>query len=974
MQVTEPSIAWSREIASLLILLVASFNIAIADEAGDPAPNKPNAAQLQFFEERIRPVLVEHCYSCHSAEAKDVRGGLLLDSRDAILLGGDSGPALVAGKPESSLLLEAMRHESLEMPPDRKLPDNILNDFETWIQLGAVDPREGGVVRSKRSIDIDKGREFWSFRPVVKPAVPEAGDGWAISDVDRFVAAARSEAANTTTLATADEATPETLIRRLSFVLIGLPPTLDEQKHFIDAWKANPETAMSTTVDRLLASPQFGEHWGRHWMDVARYAESTGGGRSMMLPDAWRFRDYVIHSFNTDKSFQQLVREHLAGDLLPASTDKQRDEQVIGAGYLMLGAINYEEQDKEQLRMDVVDEQIDSMGRSFLGMTLGCCRCHDHKFDPIPTTDYYALGGIFRSTKSLTPGNVCGFVTTPLRVGFDRTALDQWIAKNKELERQISELKKPGREKNDRPGAPNRNVLTGIITDDSEAQLEGKWVASSFQQPFVGVGYHHSDSPRTGVSARFETQLPENGEYVVRMVVNHGESRSDKVPVVVTHADGESTVTVNQKSKPSGDGMFAELGRFRFEAAQQAVVVVKAAEASSGFVIVDSIQFLPISLLSPGERIAASSQIFADNAGKQTELRRLEAERKQHAKSKPEIPTAMCVEDEKSPADWHVHIRGEIRNLGPVVPRGFITVATPVSIGPTITTPNPSTTSGRLELAEWVASSSNPLTARVYVNRIWQHLIGEGIVRTPDNFGETGERPSHPELLDFLAATFVEDDAWSTKRMVRRLCLSRTFRMSSSSTAEQTAADPDNRLLTHAIRRRLDAEAVRDSLLQIAGSLDRSVQSGRTIAKVSTYDNEYRHSMYPTNVRSVFVPSFRNTMLDLFEVFDGANPNLVSGKRTRSTRPAQALYMLNSPFVMQQAQSAAREFLKSPPFEAKNPDISVRNAWQICMSREPTPKELSAILTAIGERPISEDAWTEVFHAMFASVDFRYLE
>lgn len=977
----------AAEIWGVLILLLMTFVAACGDEAASVESPAFDAAQLDFFEQRIRPVLVEHCYACHSADAKDVKGGLLLDSREAILTGGDSGPALVAGQPEESLLLEAMRHQSLEMPPDRKLPGNILSDFETWIRAGAADPRTGSAARSKRTIDIDKGREFWSFRPVVKPPIPASGAGWALSEIDRFVAAKQAdgdlpvtdaaaslEGSVDASFPVAEDASPDVLIRRLAFVLTGLPPTLDEQQSFQEAWAADPEMAMATTVDRLLASPRFGERWGRHWLDVARFAESTGGGRSLMLPDAWRFRDYVIRSFNNDKPFDQLIREHLAGDLLPASTDEQHDEQIIGAGYLMLGAINYEEQDKEQLRMDVVDEQIDSMGRTFLGMTLGCCRCHDHKFDAIPTTDYYALAGIFRSTKSLTPGNVCGFVTAPLKMGFDQAVMDQWMAKDAELEQRIASLKKGLAGSAERPGAPSRGELSGVVVDDSEAELEGEWKFSMFQQPYVGKGYHHSDEPRKGISAKYEAMVPTDGEYVVRMVINHAASRSENVPVRISHADGESLVTVSQKTKPAGDGVFAELGRFRFEAAQPARVIVRAVDASPGFVIVDAVQFLPVALMPSLAATSTGSPAVDNEPGSQAELKRLEEERKAHAKVKPDVPIAMSVVDESQPADWHVHIRGEIRNLGPVVPRGFITAATPTSASATLAQLTSASTSGRRELADWVASPTNPLTSRVYVNRVWRHVMGEGIVRTPDNFGETGERPSHPELLDYLAAAFMTDDGWSTKNLIRRLCLTRTFRMSAFAQADQAASDPDNRRWTRSFRRRLDAESVRDSLLQISGALDQSIRSGRTIVKLSTYDNEYQHSMYPTSVRSVFVPSFRNSMLDLFEVFDGANPNLVSGMRTRSTRPAQALYLLNSPFVMQQAQLAAQSFLRSSAYDADNIDRSIRHAWRTCLCREPTPEEAAAVLTVVAERPESELAWTEVFHALFASVDFRYLD
>ncbi len=978
---TRPSLDLIFGYLTLLAVCVVPFAARAMDEAEPKAVEVPDPAQLKFFEERIRPVLVEHCYSCHSAEAKSIKGGLVLDSREGVLTGGDSGPSLVAKNAADSLLLQAMKHESLEMPPERKLPDNVIADFTKWIEDGAPDPRTGGVVHKKQTIDINKGREFWSFRPIQKAVVPAAGEGWARNEIDQFVAATQQQKLGSQQAVTdniAGDASADALIRRLTVVLTGLAPTLEEQKQFVAAMKSDPDAAMATTVDRLLESPRFGERWGRHWLDVARFAESTGGGRSMMLPDAWRFRDYVIDSFNKDKPFDQLVREHLAGDLLPANSDAQHDEQIIGAGYLMLGAINYEEQDKEQLRMDVVDEQIDSMGRTFLGMTLGCCRCHDHKFDPIPTTDYYALAGIFRSTKSLTPGNVCGFVTAPLRMGFDKAALDQWTAKDKDLEQQIAALKSAGAvETPGRPGAPAASKLQGVVVDDSEAQFDGEWVGSSFQQPFVGAGYRHSGSPRLGISATYEAMLPEDGEYVVRMVINHAESRSEKVPVLISHADGESVTFANQRLKPPGDGVFSELGRFRFEKTQTAKVVVKASEASPGYVIVDAIQFVPVALMPAVAPEIAKSGKKADSPEaieqRKAELQRLEKERKELAQQKPEIPIAMCVEDEAMTEDWHVHVRGEIRNLGPKVARGFITVATPAEHPAALSSESLKSTSGRKELAEWLASAQNPLTARVYVNRVWANLVGEGLVRTPDNFGETGERPTHPELLDYLAATFMEE-GWSTKKLIRRICLSRTFRMSATGAAEQLKTDPDNRLLTRAFRRRLDAESLRDSLMQISGMLDLSVSSGLTIAKLSTYDNEYRHAAYPLRVRSVYVPSFRNTMLDLFEIFDGANPNLVTGKRTRSTRPAQALYMLNSPFVMEQAKLAADNFLKSSDYSADNAEVSVKAAWRKCLSRDPSIDELLATLNVVGEDPKSVEAWTEVFHALYASVDFRFLD
>ena len=965
----------------LILVLAACSRAGIADDA----------KKIEFFESRIRPVLVEHCYSCHSADAKDVKGGLLLDSRQGVMLGGDSGPALVPGDSKASLILDALRHESLEMPPDRKLPENVIEDFSTWIQDGAVDPRSGDVVRKKNAIDLEKGREFWSFRAVQRPPLPVTDVSWATTDIDRLIAAQHLAAEETGEgVNRASQATPDTLIRRLTYVLTGLPPTLAEQQTFATAWADNPDAAMETTVDRLLQSPQYGERWGRHWLDVARFSESTGGGRSLMLPDAWRFRDYVIQSFNADKPFDQLVREHISGDLLPSDTDAQHDEQLVGVGYLMLGAINYEEQDKEQLRMDVVDEQIDSMGRTFLGMTLGCCRCHDHKFDPIPTTDYYALAGIFRSTTSLLPNNVSDFVTAPLKVGYDKAAADQWIAQDKAFEEQIAAVKKslPKGKKNSATASksPSRESLAGIVVDDTDATFEGAWVASTSQPPFIGDGYMHSNMPRTGLAVHYEAKLPNDGEFLVRMVINSGDSRSDNIPVLIEHADGESIVMVSQKVAPPGDGVFAELGRFRFDAATSAKITIKASEASPGHVIADAIQFIESGtspqLAATKKSVdvpAAASQ--ADNvkeasnvAELEQQLKQLEAERAEHKKNKPEVPIAMCVRDDQKPADWHVHVRGEIRNLGAVVPRGFMTVATPRNLSATVSAAQAETNSGRRELAEWIASPGNPLTARVYVNRVWMHVMGEGIVRTPDNFGETGDRPTHPELLDYLAATFIAEDHWSTKKLVRRLCLTSQFRLSSEVSLAASHVDPENRLLARASRRRLDAESIRDSLLQISGALDLSIHSGRTIAKISTYDNAYRHDEHPLMCRSVYVPSLRNTMLDLFEVFDVANPNVVAGKRTNSLRPAQSLYMLNSPFVMEQSQRAAVQFINSTAYHGDDAGRSVRNAWRICLGREPSPDEATAAVNLLQERTDSQPAWAALFHSLFASVDFRYVD
>jgi Protein of unknown function (DUF1553)/Protein of unknown function (DUF1549)/Planctomycete cytochrome C len=953
----------------LTVVCLATFGMrgAFGQESAE------SIQRLEFFETRIRPILIEHCYRCHSTAAKNVRGELLLDSRESSRVGGESGPAVVPGSPEDSLLLSALQHDSFEMPPDRKLPENVIADFEKWIRDGAEDPRVGGQIHRSESMNVATGRRFWSFLPIRDSNIPNVGAGWALSDIDRFVAAKHAQHS----VDPAPDAVPQQIIRRLYFVLIGLPPTSDAVAAFEAAYGADSETAVADVVDELLASRHFGERWGRHWLDVARFAESSGGGRSLMFPDAWRFRDYVIEAFNEDRPFDQLVREQIAGDLLSPDDDRLHDQYITGSGYLVLGPINYEEQDKELLRMNVVDEQITSVGRTFLGMTLGCARCHDHKFDPIPTADYYALAGIFRSTRTLTAGNVSGYVTTQLRDGVDQGALKKWTQQQKSLQSEIETLKKRI------GGTPSQRIsadsLPGIVVDDADATYEGEWTQSSFLAPWVGGGYMHSGKQKTGRTARYEAMLPADGMYSVRISYNWQNSRSADVPIRIRHAEGEDVVHLNERKPATIDGVFVELGQFHFRADTAAVVIVDAENSSAGYVIADAVQFLSESdaAIDTGDPAAEADQINISQM--QRELKQLEDQLKQHNSAKPTLPIAMSVADESQPADWHVHVRGEIRNPGEPVPRGFLTAATQSlwsADGPSDTHWGiPADHSGRKEFADWLVSEDNPLTTRVFVNRVWMHVVGEGLVRTPDNFGRTGAPPTHPELLDYLASTFMHDENWSVKTLIRKICLSRTFRMSSQPTDDALQRDPDNEWMSRGFRRQMDAEALRDSMLFVSGQLDLSTHNGRTIGKFSTYDNNYDHAAYPFHARSVYVPSLRNAMLDLFSVFNVANPNVVTGHRNRSILPSQALFLLNSPFVMEQANVTADRFLQMQSLTETDMDQLIRNAWRLALSRLPTDEELAQVRLYLQQAGIeSSDAWTAVFHAIFASIDFRYIE
>ena len=938
-------------IAALCAAELSSIGLLMADE------------RLDFFETKIRPVLVQHCYSCHAQDAKNVRDGLLLDSKAATLDGGESGAAVVPGKPDESLLLSALRHESFEMPPDQRLPDTVIADFEQWIRDGAFDPRAGGTKLKRHSIDLDEGRAFWSFQPLVRPDIPSVDTSWAQTDIDAFVYDKQQQAGLKPTV----DATPEQIFRRLSFGLTGRPPKPDAMQAFVVAASKDNEGAIAAAVDGFLQSPAFGQHWGRYWLDVVRFAESSGGGRSLMFPHAWRFRDYVIQSFNDDKPFDQLVREHIAGDLLEAGDNKTRDEQITGVGYLTLGATNYEQQDKELLRMEVVDEQVDTMGRTFLGMTIGCARCHDHKFDPIPTADYYALAGIFRSTKTLTPGNVSGYVTASLQHGNAARAMKTWKLTENQLQAEIASLRqKLNPSKSQRQGMVAATTLPGIVVDDVDAVLEGSWTPSASVGPYVGVGYQHDDfGARDGRKVTFEIRVPRDGDYNVNVSYSPGTNRTPRAAWTIRHSEGQTVVNIDQRKRPKLDGLFHKLGSFHFRSDQTAFVSIDTDACGPGVVIVDAVQLLPVEPESPPEPPAGDSSVVS------TKLEQLEQQLKKHQAARPEDPLVMAVEDEKQPADWHIHIRGGIRSLGPLVPRGGLSVVNAVDgqLSSPFDIRKPA--SGRLELANWLASPQNPLTARVIVNRIWLKLIGEGLVRTPDNFGKTGQPPTHPQLLDHLAKTFVQDDAWSMKSLIRRITTSRVYRLSSE--VDRTS-DPDNRLLCRGFRRRLEAEPLRDTILLLSGQLNTSVSDGRQIAKLTAYDNGYNHDQHSNTLPSVFVPAFRNSRLQFFEIFDAANPNLVVGKRTTSTLPAQALFLLNSPFMLEQSSLAAKVFLKELA-PATSAEEKISQAWQRTIGRHPTTAEQAATLTFLmGSQQNEHDAWAAVFQSLFASVDFRYLD
>jgi hypothetical protein len=964
---------------------------------------------MEFFEKRIRPILVERCYECHSDGAKKLKGGLRLDHRDGWSKGGDSGPAIVPGDPEKSLLVQAVRwlDEDTQMPPKNKLPQAEIDALVEWVKMGAPDPRVASAKPGASPVEAPLSKtNHWAYQPVKQFTPPTVKDiNWPRGDIDRFILAKLEERG----LPPAADADPAALCRRIYFDLTGLPPAPGELDAFAQSAIGNPQSAITSLVDRLLASPRFGEHWGRHWLDVVRFGESVTL-RGFIFKEAWRYRDYVIDSFNRDVPFDQFIKEHISGDLLPHRSVGERRRQMIAGTFLTLGNWNLEEQDKKQLDMDVVDEQLDTIGKAFLGQTIGCARCHDHKFDPILATDYYAMAGILKNSRTLKHANVSEWLEAPLPVEPEQEkTLSEHEAAVAALQREIKSAKEAAKSLAGASGelkgdAKNASVvaakdLPGIVVDSAQARQVGSWKHSQYSKHYVGDGYWHDDNAGKGEKTlSFAPELTKPGRYEVRLAYVHAPNRASNIPVTVFHADGETTVHVNQQEPPVIEGRFVSLGQFRFEANGFGYALVSN-DGTQGYVTADAVQFLAVEDVAAGVTGTASTQNPKPETRNADEslltsgptrigpdIKALETKLKKLQETGPKRPMVMAVKEAEKAEDIPVHVRGSVHNLGTVVPRGFLTVA---ARGPA--PPMPATESGRRELAGWIANPNNPLTARVMVNRAWLWLFGEGLVRTPDNFGTTGEAPSHPELLDYLATRFVAE-GWSVKKLIREIVLSRTYqlssvgadvrRLTSTRSAERempngdqsllTSAptmDTENRLLSRANRRRFTAEQLRDAMLAVSGQLKLDV-GGQTHPANRASDYGF---VFNEPRRSVYAPVFRNALPEIFEAFDFAPSSMVTGRRNTSTVPTQALFLLNHPFVREQAEAAARRLLAEP---ARDDTTRLDRAYRLTLGRSPSSDERELArrhIETVGESS-AEMAWTEMFHALFASADFRYLD
>ena len=974
----ESKVMKSKTFLRLLLAIFCTTGAgSFVAESNGAAPDQGDSlAQAEFFEKKIRPVLVTYCYECHSstaAQKSKLKGGLLGDSKQAIRRGGDSGPAVVPGNTDDSLLISALNYDGLEMPPKGKLSDAVIADFQQWIASGAFDPRdEQAAVPAARTIDVEEGRKHWSYQRPVEPKLPVVQrKDWDRTPIDLFVLQRLEQRG----WAPARDAEPATLIRRLYFDLIGLPPTPEQ----IDEFTSDPsQQNYAAIVERLMDSPRFGERWARHWLDVARYGESNTL-RGTVFGEAWRYRDWTIDAFNDDMPFDTFIRQQIAGDLLPAADYEQERRQIIATGLLALGNTNFENQDKQQLRMDAVDEQLETIGRAFLAQTITCARCHDHKFDPIPTKDYYALAGILRNTKTLVHANVSRWIEVPLPATPDADhEIKQHNAKVADMRAEIAALKKqldPGGQPGDSkyPKSVSPETLPGIVVDSADAFLQGEWMESQFTAHYVGDNYIHDiDQGKGAKSVSFEVQLPEDGQYDVRFSYSSGTNRATNVPVsVVSAGNKQATLVVNQRKRPELDGLFHPLGRFQFSSNEAAHIVISN-NGTNGHVIVDAVQFLPAGTADAEEPAKAVEKANPEEVKRlQSELKKLEGELKSLQAKAPQRERAMSVQEEAKIEDTHVHIRGNVHSLGEPAPRGFLQVATYAAL-PEFSDRE----SGRRELADWIASNDNPLTARVAVNRIWHWLFGAGLVRTTDNFGSVGESPSHPELLDYLAIQF-QKDGWSVKQTIQRIVLSRTYQMTSkvehplvTQPGKTVDPDPENRLLWRFNRRRHDAESLRDTILSVSGRLSFEMY-GPTYRNGTKSDYDYQY----TGVRrSVYVPMFRNSLPDIFDAFDFADTSMVVGRRSTSTVAPQALFMMNNPFVINEAAEAARRLLSETPDAADQARLEL--AYRRTLGRPPYANEQAIALNFLDahQDEAKEKAWADLFQAMFATLDFRYLD
>jgi hypothetical protein len=887
--------------------------VSVATAADTISPD-----QVEFFEKKVRPILAESCYKCHSVEEGRSRGGLTLDTREGVMKGGEGGPALVPGDAQKSLLIQAVRYEDkdIQMPPNKdggkKLTDSQIAVLTEWVKMGAPDPRTASAVKKLTGL-TKAAREHWSFQPVKKPSVPVVQNrAWCATPVDAFIL----EKIEANGMSPSPMADKETLLRRATYDLIGLPPSPQEIEDFL---KDESPYAFSKVVDRLLSSPHYGERWGRYWLNTARYSDTIGervGGSNAdyRFPYAWTYRDYVVRSFNEDKPYNRFIVEQLAADRL---TDLKEPSDLAALGFVTVGA-------RRGNVNEIIDDRIDAVTRGFLGMTVSCARCHDHKFDPIPTQDYYALHGIFSSSYEPQKLPVINTVEKDVSKDFAKNVRDleeknfnhyyEQVAKTNGLFRQkaAAYIKYAYLVRN---GASQAELLEAIELKSSQ-----KLNNETFQALEVAL---RRDRALFGPFIAFKegrwAEITEGG--------NKG-----LLPGVADLFRDRSVATIDQIAAKYG-ALFSNLddksadyiGKIRnTSAAGQNSPEV---DASVSELVSTPLRILPAADLDT-ERLlkVVESWPLALRGSPKWVFASINTLKLTHTGAEAR---AMVLRDAAKPVDSPVFIRGQAQEKGEIVPRRFLEV---LSVGK----PKPYRIgSGRFELAQSIADRQNPLTARVMVNRVWLNHFGEGFIRTPDDLGTMAEKPTHPELLDYLSSYFMEN-GWSIKKLHKLIMLSRVYQESSYTIPAHERIDPENRLLWRANVRRLDFEATRDSLLTFSGKLDKAMGGH----PVNITDEPY--SMR----RSVYGYVDRGNLPELMAHFDFSNPEAPNSKRSTTIVPQQALFLMNSPLVV----DVARSVLARPEVLNSRDNLNrIFNIYRIVLGRAPKPAEINFALEFIGK-------------------------
>ena len=1048
----------SLDLSVSLLGFITSISIASLASA-----EKPTQDELAFFEAKIRPIFVEHCYECHSTGADDIEAGLLLDSRWGWSHGGDSGPAIIPGNLEESLVIDAVRYEenlTSAMPPRSKLAKKEIEALEKWVAMGAPDPREktSEAASAGEQFDLqERYREHWSWRPIASPQPPSvANQNWPTHQLDRFVLS-RIESAG---LKPAMDADKRTWLRRVHFDLIGLPPSPEEINAFIED---KQDDAHERVVDGLLRSPHFGEKWARHWMDLVRYAETYGHEFDYPIDSAHEYRDYLIRAFNADVPFDQFTREHIAGDLIPnprRHPDHGWNESIIGTGFWYLHEATHAPTDVLGNEADIVDNQIDVFGKAFLGLTIACARCHDHKFDAISTADYYALSAYLQSScrqqypldfdrrrETLTTQiNALRQTATEQLESLDLTAIapespavyyrvaSNLIAQAKSPTLGSSLIKKT---------ADSEGLNAELLTQWIQIRDKLHWESSNidlgpndenfcdFQGDALPPGW--STTGNAFQMAGTSLTLAVDGRIAAPNTIDSGIAGSKQVGILRSPTFEISKEQIHIRMKASADVRVRlivdnyQMAEFNALLFRGTFLNNKAADTSgewawkslagdlrkyvghkaylefvdpgNAFMAIDKIVFsndappkidrLPdrpldskefqahwdadVRELQAGRATPLVLALLNSNLLKMEQLDPQAAQSLTAAKKlSDDLPPVRNViaMAQGTPEDARVYIRGSHENLGKSVPARFLE-----ALGATPAT--------RLELADRVASPDNPLTARVIVNRIWHHLFGQGIVPTVDDFGPQGLPPTHPGLLDWLSQDFISQ-GWSLKNLIRQIVLSRTYRQ--ASVAEESLeqeliaeADPTNTLLHRMPVRRLQSEAIRDAVLSASGRLNRK-QFGPSVATHRTAFMTGRGArpsgpLDGDGRRSIYLSIYRNFLNPFMLTFDMPSPFGPQGRRSRSNVPAQALALMNDPFVIDQSRAMAKAVLLQPEESTTN---RIESMIVRTHGTEPTEAQVYQLKSFLDQQAklygkLDERAWADLGHALFNMKAFYFL-